>query len=324
MALLGIDEVGRGPLAGPLVVGAVILPEEKTGWMEELKDSKKLSVKKREELNKIILKEATTGLGWVFAGEIDKIGMIQALRLATKRAVREIQSLHVPFSQVVIDGNLNFLQGTKLESYATTLIKGDDLVKEISAASIIAKQARDGYMHEIAKEYPEYGFDRHVGYGTALHREKIEEIGLCPEHRRIVKLVRAIAEEEGEDLNKIWERETKKNTTETGWLGENVVSEYLRKEGHLIVARNFKTKFSEIDIISVCEENIYFTEVKYRKTDFAGGGLEAITTEKQRKMKFAAECFMKFRKEFGELNPLLAVAEVSGEKFEMKDWFALV
>ena len=163
MAILGIDEVGRGPLAGPLVVGAVILPEfddgEKPEWIEELKDSKKLSAKKREELSEIILSKATAyGLGWVSAPEIDEIGISEALKLATKRAVKSVQGLHVPFSQIVIDGKVNFLKGTPLEGYVSVMIKADDLIREVSAASIVAKVARDKYMMKLKITLKPYGF----------------------------------------------------------------------------------------------------------------------------------------------------------------------
>ena len=117
MAILGIDEVGRGPLAGPLVVGAAILPENEPDWVAELKDSKKLSVKKREKLNEVIRAEAlATGLGWVKPAEIDELGISRALKLATRRAVKTVQKQHVAFSQIVIDGKVNFLQD-KIKSF---------------------------------------------------------------------------------------------------------------------------------------------------------------------------------------------------------------
>ena len=100
MAILGIDEVGRGPLAGPLVVGAVILPDDDKEWYGGLKDSKKLSAKKREVLSEIILAEAAVGLGWVSNVELDKVGIANALKIATRRAVKAVQRLHVPFSQI--------------------------------------------------------------------------------------------------------------------------------------------------------------------------------------------------------------------------------
>jgi len=322
MAILGIDEVGRGPLAGPLVVGAVILPEEKPAWVAELRDSKRLTERRRERLEKIILKEASaTGLGWVSAGEIDRLGMIEALKLATKRAVKSVQRLHVPFSQIIIDGDINFLAGTRLEKYTSTVVKGDDLISEVSAASIIAKQARDRYMREIAQEHPGYGFERHVGYGTELHRKMMKEKGLCSEHRRLVKPVRRIAIREGEDLSGVWTKEPKKNTTAVGMQGEEAVCEFLERQGHTVMMRNFKTKFCEIDIVSTYEGKVYFTEVKYRKSNVAGGGLAAIDQRKLQKMEFAAKWFLRlYAKECAKLDPVLAVAEVTGEDYEVRDW----
>ena len=122
MAILGIDEVGRGPLAGPLVVGAVILPDEEQPWFKDLKDSKKLTAKNREELNKLILESSATGLGWIPANELDELGISKALALATKKTVKQVQSLHTPFSQIIIDGKVNFLKGTPLEKFTTTCI----------------------------------------------------------------------------------------------------------------------------------------------------------------------------------------------------------
>ena len=185
MAILGIDEVGRGPWAGPLVIGAVILPDQKPDWVDELTDSKKLSVKKREKLNELILKEAAaTGLGWVSSQEIDELGLAASLKLAARRAVEAVQKSHVPFTEIIIDGTINFLAGTKLENYVTILPKADFLIKEVSAASIIAKVARDHYMYEHEEKYPAYGFEKHVGYGTAAHQKALKEHGVCPEHRR--------------------------------------------------------------------------------------------------------------------------------------------
>lgn len=327
MAILGIDEVGRGPLAGPLVVGAVILPEdaEEYEWYDELRDSKKVAVKKRERIAEELHEDATVGLGWVSAADLDQIGMVEALRLATRRAVKEVQSFKVPFSEIIIDGDINFLAGTALEPYTTTLVKGDNLVKEISAASIVAKCARDGYMIELAEKYPEYGFERHMGYGTDFHRGMIRKHGLCPEHRRLVRLVRNIAKRNGEDLSEVWTKEKKKNTTKIGKKAENAVAEYLKDHGHMIVKQNFKTRYCEIDIISVdiMSMKIFFTEVKYRKDDERGGGLAAVDEKKQEQMEFAAEVFLKRNPNFKDYDPLLTVAEVAGEDFAVRDWFPL-
>ena len=320
MAILGIDEVGRGPLAGPLVVGAVVLPDEKPEWVDELKDSKKLTAKKREKLNEMILAEAmAVGLGWVFADELDNVGISEALRLATRRAVKSVQGLHAAFSQIVIDGKVNFLSLTPLEKYVTTVVKADNLVKEVSAASIVAKVARDHYMYDLDVEYPGYDFGKNVGYGTAKHMQAIREIGVCPEHRKSFEPIKSMV---GWDMNGDGVI-NKKDTTALGVQGETAVCKYLEQMGHVIVERNFKTRFCEIDIVSLCEGSIYFTEVKYRKNSSRGGGFAAITSDKMKQMKFAAEVFLKHHPEFSAQNPMLAVASVSGVGFSVDDWFVV-
>lgn len=317
MAILGIDEVGRGPLAGPLVVGAVILPDEKKDWYDELADSKKLSAKKREVLSDLISSEAAVGLGWVSNTELDDAGVSEALRIATRRAVKSIQGLHAKFSQIIIDGKVNFLNGTALSKYVSVLPKADALIKEVSAASIVAKVARDKYMCELGLKYPEYGFEKHMGYGTAMHRKAIDKYGICPEHRRSFEPCKSLTGFLRED-------NVVKNTTKIGNRGEDAVCEFLKREGHKIVARNYKTYFYEIDIVSTRGEMIYFTEVKYRKTDVQGGGLAAVDEHKLKQMEYAAECFMRHHKQtFDGFNPLLAVADVGGEDFEVKEWFEL-
>lgn len=309
MAILGIDEVGRGPWAGPLVVGGVILKDANETWCDELNDSKKLTKKKREELSKIINESAdAVALGWVSANELDKIGMSEALKLATRRMVLEIKNQKIPFNEIIIDGTVNFLKGTSFEPYTTILKKADMLIKEVSAASIVAKVARDNYMTELSKKYPEYGFEKHVGYGTALHRSAIEKFGTTPEHRHSFKPLQ----------NK------KPTTKELGDYGEDVVANYLINNGHQIIARNHRTPFYEIDIISIKNETIYFTEVKYRKNSNHGTPLDVITKEKLDQMHFAAESFLKFQPRLAKsFSPLLAVASVSGLDFHFDEWFEL-
>jgi ribonuclease HII len=321
MAILGIDEVGRGPLAGPLVVGAVILPEVWPEWVEGLRDSKKLSIKKREALNEVILKEAVAvGLGWVFAGELDDVGISEALRLATKRAVKSVQELHAPFSQIIIDGKVNFLSLTPLEKYVNTVVKADNLIKEVSAASIVAKVARDHYMYELGKKFPGYGFEKNVGYGTATHMKAINELGICPEHRKSFEPIKSMV---GFDRNGDGVADVVKNTTAIGTKGEEAVCRYLEQKRHKILERNFKTKFCEIDIVSICDDRLYFTEVKYRKNSDFGGGLAAITIDKQKRMRFAAEVFLKCHPEFYDRDSSLSVASVSGDEFSVDGWFVV-
>ena len=342
--ILGIDEVGRGPYAGPLVIGACILGDwqnsENAEWIEKLTDSKKLSAKRREELYVLIKEKAlATATGWVSSAEIDEIGLSEALRLATRRAVEQIQKTKVPFSEIIIDGTMNFLVGTKLEKYVSTLKKGDFLVKEISAASILAKVERDKYMAELDAVYPEYGFGKHVGYGTAAHQKAMEEFGLTPEHRRSFRPVREIAEQKttikpknatrletaAEPKNTSEQKITNKQKTTTKQLGdrgEQVVVDYLVESGHEIVARNYKTKLFEVDIISRKNEMFYFTEVKYRSGRDFGGALDFIDKKKQQKMHLAVEGFMATHPEYADFRPTLAVAAVDKD-FKLEEWFEL-
>lgn len=329
--ILGIDEVGRGPYAGPLVIGACILGDwqnsENAEWIEKLTDSKKLSAKRREELYVLIKEKAlAAATGWVSSAEIDEIGLSEALRLATRRAVEQIQKTEVPFSEIIIDGTMNFLAGTKLEKYVSTLKKGDFLVKEISAASILAKVERDKYMTELDAVYPEYGFGKHVGYGTAAHQKAMEEFGLTPEHRRSFRPVREIAE------NKITTKQlgdqdgqmiaNKITSKQLGDRGEQVVVDYLVTAGHEIVARNYKTKLFEVDIVSRKDRALYFTEVKYRGSNDFGAGLDFIDKKKQEKMRLAVAGFLATHPEYADLTPILAVAAVEKD-FKLEEWFEL-
>lgn len=326
MAILGIDEVGRGPWAGPLVVGACILPDEQAEWVEQLADSKKLSDKRRRELSEIIKCRAATATGWVAAEELGRIGQMPALQLATRRAVQKIREQKVAFHHVVIDGNINFLEGTSLEKYVTTIVKADDAVKAVSAASIVAKVTRDQYMVEIAEKYPGYGFERHVGYGTKLHARMLEELGACPEHRRNVRPVR---ERLGlpplpQAGKKGPRKEVALRAQENGRRAEEAVAKWLAMAGHEIVERNHKTRLYEIDIVSVKDGKVYFTEVKYRQDRRHGSPLEMVTRAKQEQMRFAAKAYLKFKKAaFADLQPMLAVGAVVGREFQVEEWLEI-
>ena len=360
--ILGIDEVGRGPYAGPLVIGACILGDwqnsENAEWIEKLTDSKKLSAKRREELYVLIKEKAlAAATGWVSSAEIDEIGLSEALRLATRRAVEQIQKTKVPFSEIIIDGTMNFLVGTKLEKYVSTLKKGDFLVKEISAASILAKVERDKYMMKLDAVYPEYGFGKHVGYGTAAHQKAMEEFGLTPEHRCSFRPVREIAESKNaaklktagrletaneyqttnepdittkqKNTNEPDITDEQKNTNEQkittkqlGDRGEQVVADYLEASGHVIVARNYKTKLFEVDIISRKDRVLYFTEVKYRGDSDFGAGLDFIDKKKQQKMHLAVAGFLATHPKYADFMPILAVAAVDKD-FNLEEWFEL-
>jgi ribonuclease HII len=175
--ICGIDEVGRGPLAGPVVVASVIMPKD--SMIEGVNDSKKVSEKKREKLYDLITQEAISyGIGIVHQQEIDEINILNA----TKKGLTEsISNLSVKPDIILVDAltHINTL-GIPYDS----IIKGDEKAYCISAASIIAKVTRDRIMREWDAVYPQYGFATHKGYGTAKHISAIKEYGLCPLHRR--------------------------------------------------------------------------------------------------------------------------------------------
>ena len=175
--IAGVDEVGRGPLVGAVVTAAVILDPERP--IAGLADSKKLSEKKRLLLAEEIKEKALAwSLGRAEATEIDQLNILQATMLAMRRAV---QGLHIQPDFVLIDGNRI---PAALNIAAQAVVKGDSLVAEISAASILAKVARDQEMLLLHQKYPQYGFDRHKGYPTKLHLEMLEKYGILAEHRQ--------------------------------------------------------------------------------------------------------------------------------------------
>ena len=185
--IAGVDEVGRGPLVGAVVTAAVIL--DPNNPIEGLADSKKLSEKKRLALAEEIKEKALAwALGRAEANEIDEINILQASLLAMTRAVK---SLKIQPHFVLIDGNKI---PKDLDIPAQAVVKGDSLVAEISAASILAKVARDQEMEELDKQYPEYAFAQHKGYPTKLHLEKLAELGALPQHRRSFTPVKKVLE----------------------------------------------------------------------------------------------------------------------------------
>ena len=173
--LCGVDEAGRGPLAGPVCAAAVILPR---GFViEGLNDSKKLTEKKREELFELICENAVTyGIAFASVEEIEEYNILNATFMAMNRAVEKLE--FVP-ELALIDGNRD--KGIKYPSRC--IVKGDALCADIAAASILAKVTRDRYMYEMAELYPCYGFEKHKGYGTKLHYEALRQFGPSPIHR---------------------------------------------------------------------------------------------------------------------------------------------
>lgn len=176
--IAGVDEVGRGPLAGPVVCAAVIMPLKEIEIIQGVDDSKKLSPKKRELLAKLIRERALAYTVYeVNEKIIDEINILQATRLGMKNA---LESLKIVPDTVITDGNMTL----DISFPQRSIVHGDALSYSIGAASIVAKVFRDALMEEYAKTYPAYGFERNKGYGTAEHIRAIKEHGICPIHRR--------------------------------------------------------------------------------------------------------------------------------------------
>ncbi|HUD06655.1 MAG TPA: ribonuclease HII [Candidatus Saccharimonadales bacterium] len=169
-----MDEVGRGAWAGPVVAAAVVLSNDNL----ILKDSKQLSKKQRDVLTEQIKQNSiSVGVGWVSNKLVDELGLDHAVEEAMRQALSQI---NCEYDQIIIDGNRNFLADN---DKAVTIVKADQTVTSVSAASIIAKVERDRYMAKLALKFPGYGFEKHVGYGTRLHLEKLIDLGVCSAHR---------------------------------------------------------------------------------------------------------------------------------------------
>ena len=182
--IAGVDEAGRGPLAGPVVAAAVVL--DRAIVPEGLNDSKALTAKKRTELLELILADADVGVGLASVEEIDEINILRASHLAMNRAIAK---LDIAPDHVLIDGNL---VPRDMTLSASPIVKGDSLSLSIAAASIVAKTRRDAIMWDLAQQYPGYGWERNQGYPTKCHKEALQNLGVTPHHRRSFKPVHNI------------------------------------------------------------------------------------------------------------------------------------
>lgn len=299
MYIIGIDEVGRGCWAGPLVAGAAIIPADKE-LPTLLRDSKKLSAKQREVVNQWIIDNVMVGLGWVSPSEVDHLGLTQAVSMAMRRALQDLQQKYtnLVINQIIIDGHFNFLADIPRSK---AVIKADDSVPAVSAASIAAKVARDTFMTTMDERYPAYGFDTHVGYGTATHREALRKEGVTTIHRLSYKPI--------QNLLHI------ASSTTRGRLAEAKAAEKLTEQGHTIIAMNWRTKWCEVDIISTKDTTIFFTEVKYRQSTNSGDGLDYITPVKLRQMQRAARSWIQQNDWCGNMS--IAAIAVSGPIYQI-------
>ncbi|MDO5015784.1 MAG: ribonuclease HII [Eubacteriales bacterium] len=276
-AVAGIDEAGRGPLAGPVAAAAVILNPEQP--IIGLNDSKQLSAKKRLWLeNEIKAKALAYSVAFVDASRIDEINILAATKEAMTQAVEELEPLP---DYLLLDAV--FLPG--INQPQKSLIKGDCKSNSIAAASILAKTARDRFMEEADKTYPGYSFAQNKGYGTAAHYSALEKLGLCPLHRlSFLKKIKAGASRTTPAKNK-------------GQTAEQRVAAHLQRQGYKILERNFLlAPFAEADLILSKSNYLYVVEVKARSGPAAEtAALAAIDPSKVSKLRLLASYYAESR-----------------------------
>ena len=184
--IVGVDEVGRGPLAGPVTAAAVFFDRQKitSDLLTKIDDSKKIAQKKRATISKQIERIAIIGIGWASSGEIDQLNILEATMLAMQRAIFSLQK------QIILDPDYILIDGNKvprLDFPSKAIVRGDEKSLSIAAASIVAKSKRDAFMTSLSKLYPGYGWEKNAGYGTREHLAAIEREGITVHHRRSFK-----------------------------------------------------------------------------------------------------------------------------------------
>lgn len=292
--IVGIDEVGRGCWAGPVCVAACLLSAERP--IKGLADSKALSARRREVMAPVIVKNArSVGIGWASARFIDAHGIVAALKKAAADAMAQIDG---SYDEVIIDGTINLLEGRDV----TLLKKADTLIPAVSAASIVAKVARDAYMTQLDDRFAGYGFASHVGYGTAMHKAALDQLGPSSLHRRTFAPManQPVAAKPGGYVT-------------SGAIAETKAAKNLQADGYRIIDRNWKTRWCEVDIIAEKDGVVRFFEVKYRRNAGAGSGLEYITQAKLHRMKFAAELWL-------SRHPAISASELGAIEVEGADY----
>ena len=268
--ICGVDEAGRGPLAGDVFAGACILPRDfdVTG----LDDSKKLSEKKRDALYERIRAGALCATARATPEEIDRLNILNAALLAMRRA---IDALPQKAEFALVDGNK--LRGFAIP--AQCVVKGDGRSASIAAASILAKVERDRYMIEMAERYPGYGFEKHKGYPTKDHYAALDRLGPCEIHRR------SFLKKSG----------GANGTHRPGQHGEDAAARYLEGLGWTILERNYRMRTGEIDIVAKDGETVVFVEVKERRDAYFHSGMDAVDPAKIRHLREAADMWFSER-----------------------------
>ncbi len=279
----GVDEAGRGPLAGPVVAGAVVIPTGyREPWLARLRDSKQLPPRARSALYEHIRQSpAGWAAGVVSNADVDRLGIAAATRKAMLEAVGGLPSRP---DFVLVDG-LPVDQGG-LPSKA--LVRGDSRCLSIAAASIVAKVTRDAIMLEEHARYPGYGFDSHKGYPTPAHLEQLRRLGPCPIHRRSFTPVREAMADEA-SLADPGPR------IRLGELGERAARGHLERIGYTVLDTNYRCPHGEIDIVARDSDAVVFVEVRSRRGGSFGTPEESITAGKARRLIATAQTYLQSR-----------------------------
>ena len=272
----GLDEVGRGCLAGPVAAGAVVLPPCPSPDLSEVvRDSKQLSARQRESAYEVIAKSALDrSVGWTTPAEIDRIGIVPSVRLAMRRALSQLRP--------AADGLLiDALTLPAVNLPQKSIIRGDSKSLSIAAASIVAKVERDRLMSKLSEEYPDYGFESHKGYGTQRHMAAIRKLGPCTLHRMSFS-----------PLNQSSRRGPQVSRTEIGTWAESFVAMAVEGRGMNIVGRNFRTRFGEVDLVAKTGDTLVFIEVRARRSTAFGAPAETVLGAKSRRLMLACQQFI--------------------------------
>jgi ribonuclease HII len=285
-AVVGLDEVGRGSWAGPVVACAAALPLDSAGLMDELagiRDSKRLTPSRRTEFyHRLGGLDVAFEVGVVSAPQVDQLGIVAATRLAMSRA---LDRLPITPDYLLVDGFPLIYRGLPHEG----IIRGDDRSVSIAAASIVAKVVRDGMMVSLDRVYPGYGFASHKGYGTPRHRAALYSQGPCPIHRLSYAPMRLMGNEGGAERER---PRSRRSSAAVGRLGEELAARYLEERGYVICEMNYRCAVGEMDIVALDGECLAFVEVRTRRSKRFGSAAESITRAKQRKLIEVAETYL--------------------------------
>ncbi len=283
----GVDEAGRGPLAGPVVAGAVVIPHDlRAPWLSRVRDSKQLSARARAAVFAAVRE---SGVDWASGAvsneDVDRLGIAAATREAMLKAVGRLRSRP---DFVLVDGLPVDQDGLPFKA----LVGGDRRCLSIAAASIVAKVTRDAIMLEEHARHPAYGFDANKGYPTRAHLEQLRHLGPCPIHRRSFAPVQAAMAQAADVVDA---GPAGGSRIRRGAMGERAARGYLERDGLAVLDANYRCPFGEVDIVALDGDTVVFVEVRTRSGRSFGSPEESITAGKARRLIATAQSYLQSR-----------------------------